>query len=248
LLREAHAERLQSLKINTDNSVAIGAAWEEARRTLPVIDPNQEFDLRKAVPVPGAARFLGFVEGRLKIPTPHWWAAELNKAHAYHRDHFLFFLNDAVKINGRGLPDEFGVVPSIKRDAKDGVLVEWDKHRLDFSADVIPHRRVDGFSAVVADGRCFIACYTPLWAGSYCLYCVEPTSQKIVWSTLVCSGAKIARSFSGGGSFDHNVALVAHQGAVFVFGMDANGAYIEGFKISDGTNLLRFATSHRALD
>jgi hypothetical protein len=39
------------------------------------------------------------------------------------------------------------------------------------------------------------------------------------------------------------VELLEHDEKLFVFGMEGQGAYIEGFRATDGKNLFRFATS-----
>src|SRR5438552_6796680 len=67
LVGRAARDELLALKVGDDVSIAIRAAWEEACRRA------ERKNVGKG-PTEAYSRFIGFVEGRLRVTVPEWWS------------------------------------------------------------------------------------------------------------------------------------------------------------------------------
>ena len=65
--RDKSLDEVMRLKTNDDDNLAVFAAWEQMRRSIPKTDQMNRIDMVSA------SRFLGFVEGRFGIQTPAFW-------------------------------------------------------------------------------------------------------------------------------------------------------------------------------
>jgi hypothetical protein len=146
----ATPEELQKQAADANDGVAIRAAWEEVRRRLSqdiaARPKNSEWTSFK-----GIDRFVGFVEGRLRIPVPQWWALELADARSRELERTYFFVHREVgdPIGPRGLSSAFGIVPTIKRSTSGEVKTSWDNRKLQFSAKQMPEEHFDSFAGLV---------------------------------------------------------------------------------------------------
>jgi len=251
----ATKEDLQRLQGNPDDSVAVLAAWEEVRRPLPKFDRSiSDRSPSMAVAVQGIPRFLGFLEGRLRIPLPEWWAAEMKAARAYDRNWLIFFRNEPLKARSdnsrpRGIGPGFGTVPRIIRDYNQApgrliggdIAVSWTAHKIRLAGDAIPTLAGDSFSGAVLDNRCLVAHFPGVWPIGFELYCIEYRAAKLAWSTRVRLGCSLIAGAKGLGS--HNVTLLIRNDVVYLFGMANDLAYIEGVALSDGHSVFAFSTT-----
>jgi hypothetical protein len=244
----ATKDEIQRLKIDRDDSIAVRAAWEEVRRPLPKHDESlMERSPSMAVPVQGMPYFLGFLEGRLRIPLPAWWAAEMKVSRAYDRDWLIFFRGSppgarADNSRARGIPADFGSVPTIAREGKGDVIVSWGQQRLRVAGDTMPFVSIEAFSGIVFGNRCLVAHFHMCWPNIFDLYCIDFRTAEMVWSTNVWLGCSRIVGATGPGS--HSVTLVVRNGVAYVFGMANDVAYIDGFALSDGRNEFHFSTTH----
>jgi hypothetical protein len=254
VIADATNSDIQRLKTQSNDGLAVLAAWEEVRRTLPKHDDTiTERFVSHAAPVPAMPHFLGFLEGRLRIPLPHQWAAAMRRARAYDRD-WLVFLPVPTRAEDSKTPGSgpgFGIVPSIVRDfrkAANGLVIGgdvtvcWDKHRIRLAAAKMATFPGDSWSGLVMDRMCLVAHFPGLIADTCELYCIDYELRKIAWSARVWLGCGRLLGAQGPGS--HSVTFVAVKDAVFLFGMANDVAYIEGFSLSDGRSIIRFSTTH----
>ena len=79
----ASKEELDRLKTCRQSGIAIRAAWEEIRRTIPADTPRRESTNRR-INSEAMQRFLGFVEGRLPVRLPWWWKDAMARADYIH--------------------------------------------------------------------------------------------------------------------------------------------------------------------
>lgn len=234
---------LQCLKSEANDGLAIRAAWEEVRRRLPKPDEGLFIrDPTMAVPVKGVPRFLGYVEGRLKVPLPQWWAAELENARAYDRDSLVLFREYPHRPGARSIAPAFGIVPEVARDGTNEIRLSWDKRRLALPVKSAPFPSVTRFRGLVVGKQCVIARYNFVSASPFELFCVDIESRRQIWSTQVWCGC--SRTGGASGPLSHDIDLVCREGVLFVFGMEERTAYIEAFAMADGRNLLRFNTTY----
>ena len=122
----ASLQKLDALVAGPDTTIALAAAWERVRRTTPA-DTTASSRARvtteaarfQAIPGPDSAvlaRFLGFVEGRLRCAIPEYWAASVGSAKYSDSRDIWFAIGEPVssavaairKIKGRVVPRREG--------------------------------------------------------------------------------------------------------------------------------------------
>jgi hypothetical protein len=250
LIVNATPDKLQELIAGADDELAIRAAWESVRRQLArdiatAAHKNTEWTSFKSTD-----RFVGFVEGRLRVPAPQWWVSELSLARAQELERPRFFWDREVgaQIGPRGISSAFGVVPTIQRSKNDEVNIAWSNRKLQLSSKQIPNDPIlEHLTGLVYRGRCIVVRYDresfPLL--SLEIYCVDPRSSNIVWSTKRSFDARLQSAAMGhSGASIHEVALVGRDDVVFVFGMELSMIYIEALRLSDGHPLMRFNSTY----
>ena len=89
MVEKASGNQLQEYKIHSHNTIALHAAWEEVKRSACVCRGSRyekdeyariKFDRR------ALQRFLGIVEGRLRVTPPEWWQAIMARVKTYPDD------------------------------------------------------------------------------------------------------------------------------------------------------------------
>jgi hypothetical protein len=256
----ASPEQLQKLLGDANDGVAIRAAWEMVRRRLAediVADGhNKDGTLLK-----GADRFLGFIEGRLRVPVPRWWASHLASTRATKCERPMFFstidtMEDVwAQIGPRGLSSAFGLVPGVTRITSGDVSLVWDMSliwgmkSLRVSAKQIPNDPVfEDLTGLIYRDRCLVLGYdrSSFPTLDLALYCVNPRSSDFVWSSKRTLDIRPEGAGGGAqtGSSIHHACLVGRDDVIFVFGMECSLAYIEAFRLSDGRPLMHFNSSY----
>ncbi len=76
--------------------------------------------------------------------------------------------------------------------------------------------------------------------GEYMIYSVNNTDGSLNWKNKVLGG-EMGRGSGEGGI--HEIHAVWQDDRIILFGVTANAIYIEGFRLSDGVAILRFASS-----
>jgi hypothetical protein len=245
LTTNATPHKLQELMAGANDTIAIRAAWENVRRQLAQDLAATGQKTPDPTLLKGAGRFVGFLEGRLRIPVPRWWALELANARAREPETARFFWGREVgdQIGPRDVSNAFGVVPTIERTPNGEVQIAWSDRKLRLPANVIPTEVFETLTGLVYRNRCVIAKYQgdePLWVGLE-IFCVDLSSSKVVWSSKQRIAPRPEGHRQGGaGASIHEVALVCRDDVVFVFGMEITLLYLEALKLSDGKVVMRF--------
>jgi hypothetical protein len=249
------------LKCVPQDGVALRAALEEAR--LGPMPPKDDGGT-KLDRTAGAARFLGFVEGRLGLPLPEWWEEAIQKA--------SFDVRSPIRVQPRGEAREEAIQKKLfdgRRWVMAGTPRESPYHQVAFgdfkkgmpkgqsvravgagaaltigdetaavSAEVVKRHLTPAMclSAVIDDGRCFVACHNE-FSFSYDLLCLDRKGD-LVWKATVWDSA-----YDGGvtGQWYEYVSVVVKGGRVYVFGTGISCFYIEAFEKADGKSVFRFA-------
>jgi hypothetical protein len=250
----ASPEQLQKLSADANDGVAIRAAWEIARRRLAediAADPHN----KDGILLKGADRFIGFVEGRLRVSVPQWWASQLALARATRLERPELFgswdwdKDRLTQIGPRELSTAFGVVPSIVRNKSGELHIAWDKRKLRLSAKQIPNDPTcEDLTGLVYRDRCLVLGYDRdsfSWL-NWVIYGVDPISSDVLWSSRRTFDARRTDGDPMGhtGASIHHVSLVGRDDVVFVFGMECKLVYIEAFRLSDGRPLMRFNSTY----
>ena len=249
LFAGAAESRLARLKANDEDRIAIYAAWEQVLRANPT-DPAIEKGVQPTAT--SLARFVGFVEGRLRVETPGWWQQHLQSALLFHQHVPEFRLLQEVTDQNLGLDRRFSaglkVMPEIEIDQNleghvvvkkgaDSCIVDKDVMR-----DAQSTHSVDSLAAAFADGTGYVGLHASVpWP--YRLYAIDQKTGTEFWRAEVWA---YGDSFSGAGNGGYHLVeiVVIDDDAVAIFGGGIECMYIEIFKRKDGLPLLRFGTSY----
>ena len=195
-------------------------------------------------------RFLGFVEGRLRVRQPKWWKDAMAKAE------YGFGTADA---QGREVwtsaPPDFYVLrqPGIREiqvptgtsavPTSGGLRVTVGRETFIVPKSVVAGVKDHCLIAFPADDDRFVATLHPGLPVAYPLFCISRSSGKIIWQAQVWLGDNIGGSI-GGYVPPPPTSIEVADGVVYVFGTGYWLAYVEAFSLADGKNLLRFSTSY----
>jgi hypothetical protein len=247
VVTNADSDNLQTLMFGADEGSAVRAAWEQVRRRLAKDIAADSHRDPKGTLFKGVSGFVGFLEGRLRVPVPRWWASELERARTVKADEAAYFYDQAAGefiFGPRAMSDRFGIVPAIKRSETGELIATWSGGNLRLAAKDIPEEKFfDSVTGVVYRDRCLIVQYSndsfpPL---TLAIYCVDLRSSQITWTRKAVFDARPPRAHSHSGASIHGVALVSRDDVVFVFGMELSMIYIESVRLTDGRAVMRFS-------
>jgi len=225
--------------LSHDNAnVAIQAAWCVYSRTVPrrrAYFGGGDFDLRYH---PDVQRFLGVLEGRLRVSVPEWWERAIEDLKEQLPD-------DRSLPNGgwTKLPDEL-----LKEAQADVILMlpgETPDERIRIRMSTESVRRLLWWDKAVAVGvssRQVILLARGTAGRASGLLCLDRTAFEERWRTHTW-GLGPNGPFFGPPIKDY-VSIVMTADRVFIFGANITGAYVEAFELKDGTNIARFATTN----
>jgi hypothetical protein len=214
-------------------TAALAFGWERIRRTMPeaklprVLHPD----------MPGAgtvseekvARFLGLIEGRLRVAPPREWEAALKSARWYGRNAYFFSSSDERDVRSGW---------QVRRDGEHWVL------RQDGDSIRVSAKNTKGVlnAAVVEFDKNteFVALYHSAPVG-YMLFALERGSGTEIWHSEVWAFSNL-RPLQG--RQNHRIEMRFTEETVVVFGTSYGFgfSYLEAFDRKTGKNLGRFNT------
>jgi hypothetical protein len=238
------ANQRQELMTGDDNSRALSAAWKAVRKAIK--EPVMEG--RRGVQPDGIAlaRFLGFVEGRLKVTLPKEWEDAVMTAECHrNRSDYWIFLHEGV--GPYHLP-EGGIrtARNITLSRTDGALVASsgnDAFRFD-SALFKREGKTFSLNVLFDDERCYAVIHQDFIFRPYQIFCMHRPSGRLLWTADALNGAVL---LPGGGGSDadwHFTWLTLKNDTLYVFGASRSTTYVEGFSSTTGENQFRFSTSN----
>lgn len=230
LLSKASDKDLSYLTSDSDCTIALSAAWERLRRTVP-LKPKLNWSLDRAALI----QFIGFVEARTGVDIPPIWGQAVLSANSHSRDNIWFPLHEetGAPSNRRGHD-----AVSLRRE-EDRLIIkngneEWSLRAeadMDFAENVTVQRDGD---------YVFIAIYG--WPPEeFTVYVLNRNTKKQIWTKEVWA-ASCVMAYTGQGR--HFVEIRSSQNVVVVFGVSGSAAYLEILDKSTGTNLCRFNSSY----
>jgi hypothetical protein len=238
LFKSVKSEGLRRLQMNSSDTIAIQAAWEELELTIPtnpdrVVRPDRD----------KLARFLGFLEGRARVQAPQWWTDAVLDARANRRGNV--YAGGLSMSEDREGKDKAAMPPPLATfDRQDGkAVVRVNSNSAPIPDDLREKLRMDGLkdslTALMTRRHCYVAAYDSV-GYPYELACLDRSSGKIRWL------ANVWASWWGGATGHHSQWVeVTEQGdRVVVFGVASVGFHAEGFRVEDGVNLFRFSNSY----
>jgi hypothetical protein len=237
IFRKASDDELRGLTLHKDPGVALTAAWQRISRTLP-----EEYEQEpKPLPASDVHWFLGFVEGRLSVRPPRWWADALLALEAHSR-YAIDLPRKAARRLSFAASQSGYYVPAGLAAAKrgDSIVLTIDKSTCTMPADTIWNSRGRGSHLMAAhDGPDWFVATHSAAPRRYSLMRVDPDSGKVRWTTDVWATDYY---YGLSGPSEHWATLTVKDDAIIVFGLVNGSAYIEAFRKSDGKNLFRFSS------
>jgi hypothetical protein len=253
VLSKATREKLIELTSHPDDAIALHAAWELAERAV------------KSKNDTPPARFLGFVQGRVRLPIPVEWEVQLVGRSMWRsppelvdkklleylpscpllvRDHETVIMRPAVfkRVSFFNAPRE-----SLCKVERDTVLFESNGRTIRLSSALLnrwPESRIRDrrLRASLGSQHSWLACFERYGAG-FPIICVETETGRLVWKTDVwAQGADNLGWFTG--SWDHDLSIVVKDDKVALFGRGAANCYLEVLEAKTGSVLLRFSTNY----
>ena len=185
-------------------------------------------------------KFIGFIEGRLRINVPRVWQMSLLRTRAYSENqiHIQDFRYWPYRDSDSGLRTPLRVF--VDRSGRGIEHVSSGDKECHISEEISIPKSKDCVSALITDDHCFLAIHDSI-GYSYKLHCLglEATGGKARWTSDV-----FAAFYGGGtgGGYQHRVTMRQKEGKVYVFGACLMGSYIEVFSTQNGDAICRFRT------
>jgi hypothetical protein len=238
LFRQVTPEEIRRLKVDEHDSIALRAAWEEVRLTLPQYEQSALIHPDRRI----LQSFLGFLQGRLRLCPPKWWEELLLDCRAYDRSSisFSFFKPELTQVPSPDLvipikgPDVSQVAEAL------GITERVPRPFPGSMQDLRQGPRLSQSECRVHDKR-YVADQDSSFCTPYSLYCVQSKTGKAIWEASVWAANR--DMFYAGRAF-HWVEVVADEDRVVVFGAGFDAVYVESFNAKTGANLFRFSTSY----
>ena len=238
-IHSATPDELRKMMGDADLTVALRAAWEPVRRTLP------QAKIPRGTPADplALARFAGFVQGRVQVPVPESWDATLCTAQSNGPGLDWFTVGEKWRYRRTRNASGDSAPAHLEIERVDGSLrVVSGKTVVRIGSEMVERADQNGQSAVnvlMTDDRCYVV----LHGGDcspYQIACLDRESSKVIWlSTVRATGRGINWS---GPPLEHVVSLVIQGETLLVFGAGNLAVYLEGFATSDGKSHFRLCT------
>lgn len=238
MLDSATESRIQELKSHPHRGIALTAAWESVRRTIPLGRQS-----RAVKPdISSLQYFIGFVEGTLKLTLPEWWKIRLLNTQAYKREHIWFVPIGESPYYFSQLKLWTPRNTTLRKVGNDIVAVVGNRS---CKIDAYYIKEAGGFSdalnVLIGTKRCYVALHSN-YCSSFTIFCLDRKSNQILWSAEVwAAGEQI--QFQGPGD-GHWVEMSLKDDTLYLFGSGGYCTYLEAFDSADGENLFRFNTSY----
>lgn len=254
LLKSAEQERIKRLIVHESDDVALAAAWELVRRTMPEAnDAAEEPPASKPIDSRAVHRFLGVAQGRLRTEIPTWWEKRLLGSTAFSQDVLAYpdFQSLGRPATTPQMIGDFRLAGFFPQDQGLSSKDETTVYTKDSVQSLIPNEIMDRLgvrpiSAVISGSsqgdRYFVASHSDL-SGRYSLCSWVHGRSDLEWCEWVWTGFPSVPGTSGAGHV-HYSWIIPTESTVYVFGDCGYWLYIEGFRIEDGQPSFRFSTSY----
>ena len=222
-------KKIEKLETSADPTIALSAAWERVRRTIPKKESNQVYTPDKEA----FDHFLQIVAERTETSIPDGWGAVVMSTTARHRGNIRFEQPDFVKEASETQLVLKGQQASIEK-------------KLGESANLLIEDLEDvaGFYPThVENGVLYIAryFYDP---SSYQLLALDPKTTQAIWSSKVWAAEAGIINCGGICIPWHHAEFHTTEDTLVIFGVTDAGFYVEIFDKKTGENLCRFSSAY----
>lgn len=250
VLHRATAESVERFKAHSCTGLALQAAWADVKQFISAKRPSRDDspgEETRKLPVVTTAKFIGFVEGRLRVSPPKWWKEDLSRARGSldtDTGLLLLYIRQKKNLYSRVEGSRDDSVDLFTRGAISNVQASGETLSIEceHGSFEVPHTHrgpCHVFGKTVGTAQCIVLVHGQTPWGT--LFCVDVKEDKVVWSQrLWCDAAPWVRS----GAFTHASETRVRGDVVYVFGMCNDVVYIEGFRLADGKAEFRFSTTY----
>jgi hypothetical protein len=234
---------LKDLMKDEDTSIALQAAWEAH---LKPVKRNPEIRNRADDVYDPAElkRFVAFLKERTKAPVPDWWAAAVADVDLFPGYHHAFVSETKANQPKRHRSKAGALVPdgAELEVSGDNLVYSRGGRSVGFRKGEDDLRFHDRFAGVLGKDRSAVAAFGSV-GGKYKLFGFGAAGagvQRVYSADVWGSG----RTGLATGVHDHWAELAEGNGAVYVFGAESHGMYMEAFDAATGTARFRFCTCY----
>src|SRR5262245_44628863 len=231
LFKGADRKKLERLKQIKEDGVALRAAWHEVQLGG---TPRSETDVWgnvKLVEKTAAARFLGFIEGRLSVAVPKWWEASVSEAFRPGDDGEILAGQPKSPYRVIKKP-RLSITSSVSREVSNGVTtLSCGNQKVALSHEVTDRfvKKRTNLAVLIHGDICVLAPHSDV-GYSYPLACIDRPSGKMGWEASVWG---LAVEGGATGTWFQYAEIVANHDRVFVIGVVNFCFYLGRFRSQD---------------
>lgn len=241
---------LDDLCHHKNDNVALLAAWQRVARTIKPTEVSQKID-----PL-AMQRYLGFVEGRLRLKIPKWWYFEMSRAHSFNPRTILTYKLEGSKHFPFYSPRFPFVFPAILKGLKVVVDKKKPSLTLKFGKDEIriPNKLVKlkkkirdktiddyVYSGMIYKNKCYFVFGSYNESPFVTLWCLSMINSDVIWSR---SNVGIPTKEYSIANFPETpwVTLHVYGNEVYAFGATGLTFFFESFDLNTGKRRIHFST------
>jgi len=231
LFQKATTAELLSMQTHENSGIALKAAWTLAHREIVKRNATRDDDWQMQ-------RFLGFLEGRLRVEIPKFLQTAKVYQHSESRTWFLYPGSEPGTLPMRPQPDWPELTHS--KDGSIWTLVDGkDRIEVDVPKNRKYHLRNLALIGV-SEKRIFLG--LPLNVGSpFGIRCFNRKKGNLEWIAGVWADGGFVRHMGLG---MHRFDLIEHDGEVLVLGVCDLALYIASYDAETGEARFRFSTRY----
>jgi hypothetical protein len=252
LFLKADWKAIDELKRHDHDGIALQAAWEEVRRSIPLEEPKRNGKKVPRLDAKKVQRFVGFVEGRLKVLPPPWWEDLLARARAERsikggelltadtqRYAYLYQENPVGPKERSTVMAPFEVGIGDYQSGK-SLVVSLNNKSLKVPVENLPW----GVNAWPIGKNRYVAALYSAMSPYHKIICIDAEDQSVIWKSRVWG--EFSNKSRQGVALPHLVDARLSGDRLLIFGVTGDVIYLEGFSVSEGKNLFRFSSTYPA--
>ena len=238
-------DELSRLTRGKDKSLAIQAAWEKVRRTVPVEKGESRYRPDPKV----INEFLIVLESKCQVEIPGWWRDIVSDCQTWERDS-IFFSSKTKHVHFHRRLDSIAcpIDASVKK-VDDDLVYRSGKHQIPIPNGLLDNSRDKwwgNYSICFDDQNTYVA-KPDEYGYEHNVVCLDRNSGTLKWHVLGYghAGLEIAPSGPGPGVEDFHYSIIPlDNNRVAIFGSSWFGFYFQVFDSDDGTTLAHFSSNY----
>ena len=199
-------------------------------------------------------RFLGFVEGRLRLDLPAWWELMFERGR-WSGGRIYFSWREARRLWTVANEWELSGLDTVSAHGKELTITKGDRSISLRKSLFVEFENVPGAWApseigpvmgAIDESIAFVAFHgsPTVPTGPTWLYAIDRATNKLLWEVLIDNGIEPGLGMTGTYSGSYAEVVIVGDDRVAVFGGHDLAMYLHVFNKSNGEPLVRFATSH----